>query len=246
MTEPGQFTRNPYMWELNYTGDFDPSQEDFLATCMQENLNHARHIENERMSLLVGISAMVAGVLAVGGSLLSTALESAGEHNTLVFFLEILTVVLIFMVIMAVVVLAKRLNTRWNTGFDRHLYYAKSAYYMLHRSNFELNERGLSENYQKMPDNLAVNKAVSPEEACRITKEAFQEEFSIAAAGKVKTLDTMPLYCFNINRSVDSKNRVFKKSTKKYFDIFYTVLLAVMATMIAISIGVAILYFVRN
>ena len=240
------FTRNPYMWELNYTDEFDESQEAFVQAAMQENLNHARHIENERMSLLVGVSAMVAGVLAVGGSLLTTALGNASEHQSLIFYLEILTVVLVFAVVMSVVVLAKRLNSRWNKGFDRHIYYAKSCYYLLHRSNFELNDKGSVEAIIPMPENLAEDRNIPEKEADRITKAAFKEEFSIKAGNQKAGLQTMPLYCFDINRNVDRKNRVFMKSTKKYFDIFYTVLLIILSAMIAIALVSAILYGIQS
>ncbi|MCQ2452320.1 MAG: hypothetical protein MJ075_04200 [Oscillospiraceae bacterium] len=241
------FTRKPYMWEAGYSAEFDESQEGFIQAAMSENLNHARHIENERMSLLIGVSAMVAGVLAVGGSMLTQALSEGSAHNTVVFIMELVTVALIFGVIIGVLVLAKRLNSRWNKGFDRHMYYAKSCYYLLHQSNFEHNKTGDATALSAVPDDLtASRKGLTEAEADEISALVFKENFVIKAGGRKAELSTMPLYCFDINRNIDSRNRVFTKSTKNYFDIFYTVLMAILALMIAITLAVGLLYLLRS
>ena len=240
------FMRKPYLWELSHGEDYDESQESFIQTVMQENLNHARHVENERMSLLVGIAALVAGVLAVGGEMLTTALEEAAAHDALVSALEFITVFLVLGVTAVVLVLCKRLNSRWNMTFDRHMFYARSCYYLLHRSNFELNDRGLKEGDAEMPEDLTVTGPVSEERAEEVTKLAFQEDFHLKAGTSRAELETMPLYCFSINKRVDRHNVVDTKSTKKYFVIFYDVLLGIILLLMAIVVAVAVIYATKG
>ena len=248
MTEDGM--RKPYLWELEHDDEYDDSQESFIQTVMQENLNHARHVENERMSLLVGIAALVAGVLAVGGGMLTTALEEAAEHDALVSALEFGTIFLVLAVTALVLVLCKRLNTRWNMTFDKHMFYAKSCYFLLHRSNFEFNNKGLKDgDPREMPENLTMTETKDTELVRRVTKKAFQEEFLLDAgkAGTIKgTLQTMPLYCFSINKRVSRHNVVDTRSTKKYFDIFYNVLLGIILLLMAIVVIVALLYALQG
>ena len=234
------FMRKPYLWELTHGEDYDESQESFIQTVMQENLNHARHVENERMSLLVGIAALVAGVLAVGGGMLTSAMEKASDRDILVSALEFATILLILGVTLLVLVLCKRLNTRWNMTFDRHMFYARSCYYLLHRSNFELNDRGLKDDPHLMPADLTVTETDDEELKYEVTKRAFQEDFKLKEGQSAAELDTMPLYCFGINKRVDRHNVVDSRSTKKYFDIFYNVLLGIIVLLMAIDVVVAV------
>lgn len=234
------FMRKPYLWELTHGEDYDESQESFIQTVMQENLNHARHVENERMSLLVGIAALVAGVLAVGGGMLTSAMEKASDRDILVSALEFATILLILGVTLLVLVLCKRLNTRWNMTFDRHMFYARSCYYLLHRSNFELNDRGLKDDPHLMPADLTVTETDDEELKYEVTKRAFQEDFKLKEGQSAAELETMPLYCFGINKRVDRHNVVDSRSTKKYFDIFYNVLLGIIVLLMAIDVVVAV------
>ena len=234
------FMRKPYLWELTHGEDYDESQESFIQTVMQENLNHARHVENERMSLLVGIAALVAGVLAVGGGMLTSAMEKASDRDILVSALEFATILLILAVTLLVLVLCKRLNTRWNMTFDRHMFYARSCYYLLHRSNFELNDRGLKDDPHLMPADLTVTETDDEELKYEVTKRAFQEDFKLKEGQSAAELETMPLYCFGINKRVDRHNVVDSRSTKKYFDIFYNVLLGIIVLLMAIDVVVAV------
>ena len=234
------FMRKPYLWELTHGEDYDESQESFIQTAMQENLNHARHVENERMSLLVGIAALVAGVLAVGGGMLTSAMEKASDRDILVSALEFATILLILGVTLLVLVLCKRLNTRWNMTFDRHMFYARSCYYLLHRSNFELNDRGLKDDPHLMPADLTVTETDDEELKYEVTKRAFQEDFKLKEGQSAAELETMPLYCFGINKRVDRHNVVDSRSTKKYFDIFYNVLLGIILLLMAIDVVVAV------
>ncbi|MBQ8975597.1 MAG: hypothetical protein IJ072_07765 [Oscillospiraceae bacterium] len=44
--------------------DISESKAEFLVACMQENLEHARHVENERLTFMSIYMAVVAGALA--------------------------------------------------------------------------------------------------------------------------------------------------------------------------------------
>ncbi|MBQ0004778.1 MAG: hypothetical protein KBS68_02820 [Clostridiales bacterium] len=245
------FKRNPYLWEVEFREAFDESQESFISTAMTENLNHARHIENERMSLLVGITALIAGILSIGGSFISQALNDAREGDGLLPLIELGTVFLIFIVVLDILILARKLNKRWNMAFDRHMYYAKSCYFLLHRSNFELVDQGKAESFEQLPDSLAV-KECTEAESDRISKTAFKEAFRIKAfetkltdvdkQPRIRELMAMPLYCFDINKNVDEDNTVDTRSTKKYFTTFYDVLIGIVMLMMLIIAVMAIVY----
>ena len=242
------FTRKPYLWEVDHDDEYDDSQESFIQTVMQENLNHARHVENERMSLLVGITALVAGVLAVGGSMLTTALEEAAEHGKLASVVEFGTIFLVLFVTALVLWLCKRLNSRWNMTFDKHMFYAKSCYFLLHRSNFEFNNKGLKDgDPHEVPEDLTETETDDRALAYDVTKRAFQEDFKLSARKDktdTVTLETMPLYCFGINKRVSRHNVVDTHSTKKYFDIFYNVLLIIIVLLLVIVLALIVLLLV--
>ncbi len=246
MSEP--FLRKPYLWEVEHDEEYDDSQESFIQMAMQENLNHARHVENERMSLLVGITALVAGVLAVGGSMLTTALQEAAEHSKGASVVEFGTIFLVLFVTALVLWLCKRLNSRWNMTFDRHMFYAKSCYFLLHRSNFEFNNKGLkASDPHEVPEDLTVKDTDDPDLVYNVTKKAFQEDFKLSARKNktdTVTLETMPLYCFSINKRVSRHNVVDTHSTKKYFDIFYNVLLFIIVLLLVIVLALIVLLLV--
>ena len=50
--------------DLQKGAGIDPEKYDFIRSCMQENLQHARHVENERISFHGFYAALSAGALA--------------------------------------------------------------------------------------------------------------------------------------------------------------------------------------
>ncbi len=68
----GQF--NDYLFEHSlwkrYEGrELTEEQAEFITACMSENLEHARHVENERLTFNSIFLALVAGAMALSGSL---------------------------------------------------------------------------------------------------------------------------------------------------------------------------------
>ncbi len=105
----------------NYYGNrkLSSEQREFLTTCMVENLNHARHVENERITFNSIYMAVVAGSLAFIFSM---------QHSWLPAILSLALIVL--------GLVAMLLTRRWNNTFKRHLTFAKMNYLMLHEDLF--------------------------------------------------------------------------------------------------------------
>ena len=75
----------------------------YLQQCFIENLNHARHVENERLTFTSIYIAMVIGAVAVVFGL---------ENNWVAFIVALLLTVF--------AVMALLLNFRWQSVFDKH------------------------------------------------------------------------------------------------------------------------------
>ena len=90
--------------------DVQEKKIEYLQHCVSENLNHARHVENERLSFTSIYTAIVVGSVAV-----LFALEDSKVALGLALFLA------------AVSILATRLNNRWQEVFDEHIDKAKAC-----------------------------------------------------------------------------------------------------------------------
>ena len=90
--------------------DVQEKKIEYLQHCVSENLNHARHVENERLSFTSIYTAIVVGSVAV-----LFALEDSTVALGLALFLA------------AVSILATRLNNRWQEVFDEHIDKAKAC-----------------------------------------------------------------------------------------------------------------------
>lgn len=96
-------------------------QRAFLMTCFEQNLEHARHVENERLTFNSIYMALVGGVLAfVYSTEVKYVLFSVGVTGLLIItgFIAML------------------LTKRWDNTFDRHIEYAKDCYRLVHESLF--------------------------------------------------------------------------------------------------------------
>lgn len=82
---------------------------DFVRVMMQENLSHARHVENERLTYLGFATASYAAALAL-------MCTTAGF---------ILLKLVGTLVLLLIAVIGFFLTKRWSNAFDRHLDYAK-------------------------------------------------------------------------------------------------------------------------
>ena len=107
------------IWKRLEGKKLNEAQTTFLTECMKENLAHARHVENERLTFNSIFLALAAGALAFANSLGSELAAIVYLSLVLAGFLSIL------------------LTSRWNNTFNRHLYYAQECYKMIHISLFE-------------------------------------------------------------------------------------------------------------
>ena len=103
-----------------FTGTLDSRQTDFLIQCFSENLEHARHVENERLTFNSIFLALVAGAIAFDE------------------FLKPPMDFLIFLFLIAAGFLSIILTARWNNAFERHLFYAQQCYKLLHKELFSI------------------------------------------------------------------------------------------------------------
>ena len=85
--------------------------KDFLISCMSENLNQARHVENERMMFVTILTALIGGVIAVLSQVTDTVIAV-----TLLLALISLDIICIILV------------KRWNKTFSEHLRVAREIY----------------------------------------------------------------------------------------------------------------------
>lgn len=97
------------------------TQIDFLMSCFEQNLEHARHVENERLTFNSIYMALVGGVLAF-------------VYSTEVKYVMFSVGVTVLLIITGFI--AMLLTKRWDHTFDRHIEYAKGCYRLVHQSLF--------------------------------------------------------------------------------------------------------------
>lgn len=94
--------------------------EDFILVMLSENLNHARHVENERLSYCATATAL----FGITSAFIST-------QSSYTWMNLILCAVMVLFILLSICV-----NARWSTAFQRHLENGKKCYYMLHKTYF--------------------------------------------------------------------------------------------------------------
>ena len=97
------------------------AQRDFLMTCFEQNLEHARHVENERLTFNSIYMALVGGVLAF-------------VYSTEVKYVLFSVGVTCLLIVTGFI--AMLLTKRWDNTFDRHIEFAKGCYRLVHESLF--------------------------------------------------------------------------------------------------------------
>ncbi len=114
--------KQPYAWDKNNIGSFLANEHEatneFLSEMLEQNLEHARHIENERLTYCTCITALVAGYLAF----FAESDELPAVVSTVFCALVHIATAFSF-----------NLNERWTYGYGRHMEYAKGCYYILYR-----------------------------------------------------------------------------------------------------------------
>lgn len=113
-----KLTYDHSLWKRFEDKELNDAQIDFLQNCMIENLNHARHAENERLTFNSIFLALVAGALAFASSF----------PSEISFFIYLAITMTGFMSML--------LTSRWNNTFARHLFFAQQCYKLIHKSLF--------------------------------------------------------------------------------------------------------------
>lgn len=112
------YTFEHSLWKRLEGKELSESQINFLSQCLTENLEHARHAENERLTFNSIFLALVAGAMAFAGSLDPVMSAAIYLFLTIAGFLSIM------------------LTARWNNTFSRHMFYARQCYRLLHINLF--------------------------------------------------------------------------------------------------------------
>lgn len=116
--ERDKLTYEHSLWKRLEGEKLTSEQIEFLQNCMNENLNHARHAENERLTFNSIFLALVAGALAFASSF----------PSEIAFF--------IYLAITMAGFLSMLLTARWNNTFSRHIFFAQQCYLLVHRNLF--------------------------------------------------------------------------------------------------------------
>lgn len=106
------------LWKRLEGKELNENQFAFISQCMTENLEHARHVENERLTFNSIFLALVAGALAFADSFQPMIAIGIYFVLALAGFLSIV------------------LTARWNNAFNRHQFYAQQCYRLLHINLF--------------------------------------------------------------------------------------------------------------
>lgn len=105
----------------------DSEKCDFFKTMMQENLSHARHVENERMSLAMGMTVLVSGSWAISGDAIADGMAGGACEK----WEQIFSALVVCIIVLIVLFFAISLNGRWNKVFSNHWNSAKKCYTLL-------------------------------------------------------------------------------------------------------------------
>ena len=127
------------IWEREVlkNGELTDEQFQFLMSSFTENLNHARHVENERLTFNSIYMAIIAGALAV-------AVSIGREYR-------ILTIGIVAL-LKIIVLIAMALTKKWDNTFDRHIEYAKNCYRVLHTRLFPRGDNEDAEEFENTTD----------------------------------------------------------------------------------------------
>lgn len=181
-------------------GSLTDEQIHFLYENMNNNLDHARHIEGERLSFN-------SIFLTVAGAVLAFVKDFTSPVAALLFF--------------AVAVegaVSMTLTKNWGNAFDHHWYYAAGCYRVLHHALIEREGK-------EAPDHELSDAEIDAELEKLYGGEVDRNfaEFGEYQIEHVAGLDVHPLFCFRIAKPF-SKNPLMRIRTKTLYAIFYGVI----------------------
>lgn len=194
------------LWQRLEGTKLNDAQVSFLTNCMTENLNHARHAENERLTFNSIFLALVAGALAFADAFTAQISFFIYLALTLAGFLSML------------------LTARWNNTFSRHIYYAQCCYKMVHKELFgDRPDKGEDEDEDKDNDNDIDKsqwvKSEKPEKAEDEKAEDVEKHWE-----SIENLNDVPMYCFKIHSPIAYTSlgkAMYKVRTRVLYNSFY-------------------------
>lgn len=193
--------KKEYLWQnkgvINKLRKNAPNTVDFVTNTMNQNLDHARHIENERLSYCACMTALVAGIFAFRENMDTT------------------TVYILYTALLLLIIISVCLTERWNRAFDRHIMYAKGCYYMLQAAI--LGEAYEADDFDK-EEIKKTHKDKASKEDLYIPVMSGNDK---STDEYIYPLKSMALYCFKI----DNPRWIFRKlQTKWIFRAYYIIL----------------------
>lgn len=200
--------RDRYIWLMQdriYNGSEDQIRDrmPFLTTCFQENLNHARYVENERLTFATIYMALAGGGMAL---IFTTKIMMLSAFITLVLLLT--------------GIIALTLTRRWDSVFDRCMSYARGTYCAVHRALFQPEDNGKpfdpdDERKVYVPKKEDIDVIVGGPAFCFSPDDPYRDKTKRGGgAGVLKNLLT-----FNYS----------KIRTRSWFTIFYIMIEIVLA-----------------
>lgn len=185
----------------NFLHNMNEEKALFVARCMSENLSHARHVENERITFNSVFMAMTAGAMAFAATT---------DNHVTVGGLIIGMIISCF--------IAWTLTVRWSNSFERHLHYAKECYIILYKYYF----RPYNKRRKKLSSNKKFSRNHSTWKELKPPKEtSFEPEdedgkiiWEQAIKEKIGGLRDYPLYCFKIRNPIINFEKPFAKSKR--------------------------------
>lgn len=126
------------------------SRYEFLNACLSENLEHARHVENERLTFNSIFMAIIAGALAF---------DNISDTDKPLNIVILLSLQLLLCITIS-------LTERWNEVFDAHIKCTKDAYSKLQKDFFSEEEKEYR--YYSFAVNKSFHKKIGTKEMLRL------------------------------------------------------------------------------
>lgn len=206
---PGYFWSNAS--DILDSSEMDQYKYDAIKLMFQENLQHARHVENQRLTYHAFYAALVAGGLAFV-SMWGISREA----------LDVGVALIICFMMIALGILTVQLYERWTYVFERHFEYAKGCYYLLHRELFGIEEERIIKE-EDSDENFQLEKNPS-DQKCKQKTERLG-------------LDVLPLFCFRMQGIDDIfANHGNNARAKVLFKTFDMIILYILRIVLGILV----------
>lgn len=225
-----------YVWEdrnfsIKNGSQIDPSKMQFVLAMMQENLQHARHVEMEKISYSTLHTALTIAAVVFIGDVPADDMDNHWGLLARLFY----CLGLIFLCMISI-----KFNFRWSDVFDYHKECAAGCYYILHRDIIGKNPLKILEenNWSDW-----ILKTKNFHESYYDTRLKIRKKPGVSAES---CLDKLPLFMFTMNIE---KNRAhpFSNSTRaRNLFTVYNVILLIMVSILTVYIACLYSFSVVN